>query len=88
MKQAKLALTAVALLAVVGGALAFKANRIAKTFYSYGTTTVAGEEKIGCVLPITLTLTPVAAGGFVTTLYSSTFNDATTTCTARVTTNA
>lgn len=33
MKQAKIALTAVAILAVVGSAVAFKANRILHTYY-------------------------------------------------------
>lgn len=39
MKKAKIVLTAVAVLAVVGGALAFKANRFVHTFYQ---STVAG----------------------------------------------
>ncbi|MEZ2440785.1 hypothetical protein AB6805_03650 [Chitinophaga sp. RCC_12] len=85
MKQAKFALTAVALLAVIGGALAFKANRQLKTFYSLGTTVIQGEEVAGCVIPVQLLRTPAAAGAI--TPYSSTFNSATTTCTVRVNVN-
>lgn len=71
MKQAKLALTAVAVLAVIGGALAFKANRQGATFYSYGTTTVNGVQKIGCVIPVDLPRI-TNAGGVVTPYLSTT----------------
>lgn len=52
MKKAKIVLSAVALLAVVGGALAFKANRIPKTFYS-------GPA---CTTPVVLPYTTVNNG--------------------------
>lgn len=85
MKQAKFALTSVAILAVIGGALAFKANRQSAHFYSYGTTTLEGGQTTnGCVVDKVLQLTPVAAGGFITTLYSSAVSISATTCSARV----
>lgn len=62
MKQAKFALTAVALLAVIGGALAFKANRTPRQFFSYGTTLVDGVKKTGCVIPVQTLYTTNAAG--------------------------
>ncbi|MFX1707388.1 hypothetical protein PV783_25690 [Chitinophaga sp. CC14] len=83
MKQAKFALTAVAILAVVGGSLAFKANRVPKTFYSLGTTVVGGVQTSACNVPVDLLRTPNANGAI--TPYSSTiFLTPTTTCTARV----
>ncbi|SKD04320.1 hypothetical protein SAMN05660461_2814 [Chitinophaga ginsengisegetis] len=85
MKKAKLALTAVSIFATIGGSLAFKANRSINVFYSFGTTIRFGEEIQGCVISTGVLLTPVPAGGFVTTLYSSSFNDQSTTCTSRVT---
>lgn len=39
MKKAKIALTAIALFAVIGGALAFKASRIQFTLWTHGTAT-------------------------------------------------
>ncbi|MET3880219.1 hypothetical protein [Chitinophaga sp. OAE865] len=87
MKKAKFALTAVAVLAVIGGALAFKANRQVNHFYSLGQAVIDGQPVSGCVVDKTLQLTPVAAGGFITTLYSSTISIGATTCTARVTNN-
>jgi len=63
MKQAKFALTAVALFAVIGGALAFKANRISRTFYKFGVTTTAGGLSVtGCVLPYNLSYIPASSG--------------------------
>lgn len=85
MKKAKFALTAVAVLAVIGGALAFKANRQANHFYSFGTTIVDGAQTSGCVVDKTLQLAPTVNNGFITTLYSSAVSIGATTCTARVT---
>ena len=68
MKQAKFALTAVAILAVIGGALAFKANRTAKVqFYSFGTT----NGQTGCVLTTTLSYIPDASGATTIALSSA-----------------
>lgn len=85
MKKARIVLTTIAVLGVIGGSLAFKATRTYNIFYSFGTTIRAGEELQGCVLSIALQLTPVPAGGIITTLYSSAFSEQTNTCTSRVT---
>ncbi|MGF6928274.1 putative esterase YcpF (UPF0227 family) [Chitinophaga sp. W2I13] len=66
MKQAKFALTAVAVLAVVGGALAFKASR-GETLVGFYATTATAQ----CTIPTAIanrTLQPNGAG--VTTLFS------------------
>ena len=68
MKKAKIMLSVIALVAVVSGALAFKANRfIFKPFYKYGiATTVAGGPSVtGCVVPTAI-------------LYTTTLNPTTT----------
>lgn len=86
MKKAKITLTAVAVLAVVGGALAFKASRNEVSFYSLGTTKVGAQTLTGCVVEQKLQLLTVAPSnpnGFVTP-YSIATNYPTTTCTARV----
>ncbi|MDR6567448.1 hypothetical protein [Chitinophaga ginsengisegetis] len=54
MKRAKFALTAIAVLAVVGGALAFKANRVVNTFY--GKTTTLQPDDAQCTQLITAKL--------------------------------
>ncbi|MGO4288240.1 hypothetical protein [Chitinophaga sp. RAB17] len=64
MKKAKIALTAVAVLAVVGGALAFKAS-IAKTFYQ---STVAGGPCSYSTSLSLITTTLTAPGAFTTEL--------------------
>lgn len=88
MKKAKFALTAVAVLAVVGGALAFKANRQARHFYSLGTAVIDDVTQQGCVVDQTLTLIPVTGTqGTLNTIYSSTISIGATTCSARVTAN-
>lgn len=87
MKKAKFALTAVAVLAVIGGALAFKANRQNTTFFSYGTTTIDGQQQIGCVVPVLLQRT-TNPGGVITpylSTLSTTLNPAV--CTTRVIVN-
>jgi hypothetical protein len=85
MKQAKFALTSVVLLGIVGGALAFKANRTFKTFYKYTTSFLDGKITGICDQnqAVSLQLTTVAAGGVVTTVSSSPAINVTT-CTARV----
>lgn len=84
MKKAKLVLVGVSFLAIIGATFAFKVNRQANAFYSMGFSTIEGMAVGGCVIRRTVQLTPVPAGGFITTLYSSGINTATTTCTARV----
>lgn len=73
MKKAKVILSAVALFAVVGGALAFKATREENTFYRNTLTTINGVQFTYCTAPFTTTLTtePVAgqAGQRLNTLY-------------------
>lgn len=54
MKKARIVLSAVALFALVGGALAFKATRGAGNLYSYTTTSstvIAGTTYYFCTLP-------------------------------------
>lgn len=58
MKQAKFALTAVAVLAVIGGALAFKASRGVNANI-YTASIVAG--KTYCSVPVTLSNTTAAS---------------------------
>ncbi len=82
MKKAKFLLTLVIVISTFCGILAFKANKLLRTFYSLGSTTINGQGTKGCVVPVDLNLTP-NPGGFVTP-YSSTFNAPTTTCTCRV----
>lgn len=85
MKQAKFALTAVALLAVIGGALAFKANRQPNTFFKYTTTLIGGQVTGVCKEAVKLDYVTNPAGAIITT-YSSALNtlSGTATCTARV----
>ncbi|MEC5146406.1 hypothetical protein [Chitinophaga sp. 212800010-3] len=92
MKKAKFALTAIAVLAVIGGAMAFKASRQLNPFFAYGstnTTTAPGGPIVpvtGCVLPTQLSYT-TAPGSGLTIAYSSTFNSAvrnSALCTAEV----
>ena len=80
MKQAKIALTAVAILAVVGGALAFKAERGAKT--TYFTNTTIGEN-VYCTVPNTINNFRTQVGGGVTTVLplASTVSLTSTACT-------
>ncbi len=82
MKKAKFALTVLITFSIIGGTLAFKANRQLRAFYSLGTTTIGGEQINGCVVTQLLYLTP-NPGGFYTS-YSSTVNYPTTLCTAVV----
>lgn len=86
MKQAKFALTAVALLAVIGGALAFKANRVPLTFYKY-TTSIVNDKVTGICdenQSFETLLKTTAAGGTITTVSIAPASNVTT-CTARVT---
>jgi hypothetical protein len=85
MKQAKFALTAVAVLAVVGGALAFKANRTAKNFFKYTTSVVNGQVTGICDAnqSTLISYQTVAAGGVITTLSTAPATSVLT-CTARV----
>ncbi|SEW53925.1 hypothetical protein [Chitinophaga arvensicola] len=86
MKQAKLALTALAVFAVVGGTLAFKANRTLNTFYKYTTSNINGNVTGICdqAAPYRTSYQTTAVGGVVAT-FSSAPALSVTTCTARVT---
>ncbi|PWV45797.1 hypothetical protein [Chitinophaga sp. S165] len=58
MKKARIVLSAVALFAVVGGALAFKASRQPASFFSNTTTTtIGGAQTTICTLPVQAALT-------------------------------
>ena len=58
MKKAKLMLSAIAVLAVVGGAFAFKASRQPVRFFSNTiTTTVGGAPTTLCTVPYTIPYT-------------------------------
>ena len=62
MKRVKIMFTAIAVFAVVGGALAFKAKRIPITYFcsnAFNPTT--------CDVPVIFFLTPSAVGNFVLT---------------------
>ena len=82
MKQAKFALTAVALLAVIGGALAFKANRQLNSFYAYTTTISAGKTTGACIPLVQTSYLPNTAGT-VTLTVSSAQTIGVPTCTVR-----
>ncbi|MEC5146407.1 hypothetical protein [Chitinophaga sp. 212800010-3] len=81
MKKAKLTLTVIAILAIIGAAAAFNANRQLNTFYAYGstnTTTSPGGPIIpvtGCVIPSQISST-TSPGSGITIPYSSAFNSA------------
>jgi hypothetical protein len=85
MKQAKFALTAVTILAVTGGALAFKANRINKPFYKYTVSVLNGVLTGICDWTQTVSLQSITVpvGGVLTTV-SAAPNTSITTCTARI----
>jgi hypothetical protein len=88
MKKAKILLSAIVLVAVVGGAFAFKANRfIAKVFYSYGvsTTTVGGPTVTGCVVPVTLTSTTALVGSLAPVSSTTFITNTSSVCTATLT---
>ena len=82
MKQSKFALTAVSLLALIGSALAFKANRQLNNFYAYTTTLVAGRTTGACIPLVQKTYLPFLNGTTILTL-SSTQTTGVTTCTVR-----
>jgi hypothetical protein len=86
MKQAKFALVTVALLAVVGGSLAFKASRNFMTFYKYTTSVINGKVTGICDQNMTIQdrLKTTNMGGVITTFSSSPAINVVT-CTARVT---
>lgn len=71
MKQAKIALTAIAVVAVVGGALAFKAQRSADPLQLY-TQTVVGNQTV-CTVPTSTSFytTNLASGGATATFRAS-----------------
>lgn len=64
MKQAKFALTAVAVLAVIGGALAFKAN--------IGTANFFYKTNQDCTVPTAIPYTTTASGVYITNLGTTT----------------
>ncbi|MVT12493.1 hypothetical protein [Chitinophaga tropicalis] len=66
MKKAKVILSAVALFAVVGGALAFKAARISVRYFTPGVNNVCSVP-----LDIRYTTNPEDATGPLTTFYTS-----------------
>jgi len=78
MKRAKIALTAVGVLAIVGGALAFKARQL-NTFYK------AAPGASVCSVMTQLTLTKTIQGGAISANLTDVFN-APTPCSIRVTT--
>lgn len=63
MNKGKMLLSAIALFAVIGGTLAFKATRVTNTFFSYGptlTTTTPGGPLVNtsfCTVPFQTTYT-------------------------------
>jgi hypothetical protein len=69
MKKVKIMLTAVALLAIVGGAVAFKAKKESFTFYKYSISTLKCDD------PVTLFSTTIQP---TTTLQDYTITPATT----------
>ncbi len=91
MKRAKFALTAVTVLTVIGGALAFKANLISRNFYSLGGYTIFGVQTSACVVTVHLNLLPTSSTVpiAVRTPYISTINTTlpTTTCETYVVTS-
>lgn len=87
MTKAKVILSGVALFALIGGALAFKAARVSNTFFSNGTTlttTVLGGplvEQTYCTVEFQTTYTTrVLPLAFSTTTTWSTTSIPTTTC--------
>lgn len=62
MKKAKFALTAVAILAVIGGAVAFKANSQKQAFFSYTSTLIDNQVTYGCFYQTLLPKTTNPAG--------------------------
>ncbi|SEW53923.1 hypothetical protein [Chitinophaga arvensicola] len=85
MKQAKFSLITLALLAIVGAALAFKASRNFMTFYKYTTSVINGKVTGVCDQNMTIQdrLKTTSVGGVITTFSSSPAINVTT-CTARV----
>ncbi|TWI86680.1 hypothetical protein LX66_3943 [Chitinophaga japonensis] len=74
MKKAKIMLTAVGLLAVVGGALAFKAHRASGTYFCSTTTSnacpiIATTNTVGGPLTTTLYCTQVPSQPCTTTVF-------------------
>jgi hypothetical protein len=67
MKKARIALSAIAILAVVGGAFAFKAARTANIFYSNGTTLIGGVTRTLGTVSFTTTYTTEILDGVVPT---------------------
>jgi hypothetical protein len=76
MKKAKIMLAVIAVLAIVGGTLAFRAKTGTHVFFAYGTKVVLGQTLTGCLIPYTLplTTTTTTAGG-VFLYYSTTVTD-------------
>jgi hypothetical protein len=62
MKKAKTALTFIAILGIIGGALAFKSQRILRTLYAYTTTICAGQITGGCFIKTNLFYTTNPVG--------------------------
>jgi hypothetical protein len=74
MKRAKIMLVAIAVLATVGGALAFKAQKFGNVKYCYTTTDSRPEAK-DCTVEFTGTFTTTAVGEAVL-YYTTTDNQA------------
>lgn len=83
MKRAKLALSAVAVLAVVGGALAFKSTTGTSNFFGYTTSLINNQVTGVCTVLKALPYDPNPAGAIVTP-YSSAQTLGVTTCQATV----
>lgn len=71
MKRAKMMLLAIAVLATVGGALAFKAQKLGSTKYCY-LTTDSQPNKIDCTLKITASARPALPGEIIAFFTSTT----------------
>jgi hypothetical protein len=72
MRKAKLMLLAISILAIAGGAMAFKAKNPSRTFYSYGEIILHGVFATGCVVPVNLTYIPTTTTlGTITIPYST-----------------
>jgi hypothetical protein len=67
MKKAKIVLSAVALFAVVGGALAFKAARIPQTFFYKTNPAATALCTIPTLLPYTTSVNPTTTIPYATT---------------------
>jgi hypothetical protein len=83
MKTASLILAFIGMIAIAGGALAYKASRTINTFYLYTTTKSGGHIVGACVNPTQLMYQAHPAGTVITTVSSAQIIGVAT-CTSRV----